>query len=40
VASNDSIRRELRWEPRHDDLEEIVRQALEWERGLENRLAG
>ena len=39
VASNDSIRRELRWEPRHDDLEEIVRQALEWERGLEKRLA-
>jgi UDP-glucose 4-epimerase len=30
----------LGWTPRHDDLEEIVRQALEWERGLEARLAG
>ena len=40
VASNERIRRELRWEPRHDDLEEIVRQALNWERGLEKKLAG
>ena len=40
VASNERIRRELGWTPRHDNLEEIVRQALEWERGLEARLAG
>ena len=40
VAANERIRRELGWEPRHDDLEQIVRQALEWERGLETRLAG
>ena len=40
VASNARIRRELGWEPRHDDLEKIVRQALDWERGLEKRLGG
>ena len=40
VASNGRIRRELGWTPRHDDLEDIVRQALEWERGLEKRLVG
>ncbi len=32
VASNDRIRRELGWVPRHDDLALIVRQALDWER--------
>ena len=40
VASNGRIRRELGWEPRHDDLEQIVRLALDWEQGLEMRLAG
>ena len=40
VASNERIRRELGWEPCHDDLQEIVRQALDWERGLEARLPG
>ena len=33
VASNARIRRELGWEPGHDDLEKIVRQALSaWRR--------
>ena len=36
VASNDRIRAELGWVPRHDDLAGIVRQALDWERRLHN----
>ena len=36
VASNDRIRAELGWVPKHDDLSEIVRQALNWERRLHN----
>ncbi len=36
VASNDRIRAELGWVPKHDDLGEIVRQALNWERRLHN----
>jgi UDP-glucose 4-epimerase len=38
VASNERIR-SLGWEPRHDSLDEIVRQAIDWERGLARRLA-
>ncbi|MFP4561457.1 MAG: UDP-glucose 4-epimerase GalE [Thiohalorhabdus sp.] len=32
VANTERIRRELGWRPEHDDLEEIVRSALAWER--------
>ena len=39
VASNDRIRA-LGWTPEHDNLEEIVRQALAWEKGLAARMAG
>ncbi len=34
VAQADRIREVLGWRPENDDLETIVRQALEWERGL------
>jgi UDP-glucose 4-epimerase len=34
VADPSRIKSELRWTPRHDELEEIVRSALEWERRL------
>ena len=34
VAKADRIRAELGWTPQHDDLDDIVRQALEWERRL------
>ena len=37
VASNDRIRSELGWIPKHDDLDAIVAQALDWERRLHNR---
>ena len=37
VAANDRIRAALGWKPLHDDLEAMVRQALEWERGLAAR---
>ena len=37
VASNDRIRAELGWIPKHDDLDAIVGQALDWERRLHNR---
>jgi UDP-glucose 4-epimerase len=37
VAANDRIRAELGWRPQHDNLNEIVRQALDWERRLHNR---
>ncbi|MDE2577515.1 MAG: UDP-glucose 4-epimerase GalE [Hyphomicrobiales bacterium] len=36
VAANERARRELGWTPKHDNLEEIVRQALDWERRLHN----
>ena len=36
VAAADRIR-ELGWSPRHDDLEGIVRQALDWESALATR---
>ena len=34
IASNDRVRTELGWQPKHDDLDQIVRQALDWERKL------
>ncbi len=41
VAVVDKIHRTLDWTPRHDDLEVIVRTALEWEKKLvEQRKAG
>ncbi|MFO1117745.1 MAG: UDP-glucose 4-epimerase GalE [Beijerinckiaceae bacterium] len=40
VAGNDRIRRELGWIPLHDNLEEIVEQALAWERRLHNMKIG
>jgi UDP-glucose 4-epimerase len=32
VAASDKIRRELGWQPQHDNLEEIVSSAWEWQR--------
>jgi len=40
VASNERIRTRLGWVPQHDNLEEIVRQALDWERRLHNMNIG
>jgi len=40
VASNERIRTKLGWVPQHDNLEEIVRQALDWERRLHNMNIG
>jgi UDP-glucose 4-epimerase len=37
VARADRIRAELGWHPRHDNLHEIVGQALNWERALKTR---
>ena len=34
VARADRVREQLKWTPRHDDLEFIVRTSLEWERKL------
>lgn len=39
VAKADRIRAELGWKPEHDDLKEIVEQALRWERNLKARNA-
>ncbi len=39
IARADRIRSELGWTPEHDDLEEIVRQALAWEDKLKTRNA-
>jgi UDP-glucose 4-epimerase len=36
IAQADLIRRELGWRPRRDDLDAIVKQALDWERRLHN----
>ena len=36
IASNERVRRELGWTPRHADVEGIVRSALDWERRLHN----
>jgi UDP-glucose 4-epimerase len=38
IAANARIRSVLRWTPNHDDLGEIVCQALDWERRLEKSL--
>lgn len=40
VAKADRIRAELGWQPRLDDLETIVRHALDWEQHLRTRNAG
>jgi len=37
VAKADKARRILGWRPKRDSLDEMVRQALEWERRLHNR---
>jgi UDP-glucose 4-epimerase len=37
IARADKIKRVLGWRPSRDNLEEIVRQALDWERRLHNR---
>ena len=37
IAKSDRIREVLGWRPKRDDLETIVRQALDWERRLHNR---
>ncbi|RFB78709.1 UDP-glucose 4-epimerase GalE [Methylovirgula sp. 4M-Z18] len=37
VAANDRIKAMLGWRAEHDDLDEIVAQALNWERRLHNR---
>jgi UDP-glucose 4-epimerase len=37
---NASILRELKWQPRHDDLETIIRHALAWERKLSEMQTG
>ena len=37
VARADRIRAVLGWRPQRDNLEDIVRQALDWERRLHNR---
>jgi UDP-glucose 4-epimerase len=39
VAGNELIKSALGWRPRHDNLEEIVRQALKWEQSLAARVA-
>jgi UDP-glucose 4-epimerase len=39
VAKADRIRAELGWRPEHDDLNEIVTQALAWEESLRKRNA-
>ncbi|OYX85203.1 MAG: UDP-glucose 4-epimerase GalE, partial [Azorhizobium sp. 35-67-5] len=40
VAKADLIRATLGWTPKLDDLDAIVRTALDWERGLDARRAG
>ena len=37
VANADRARRELGWAPKHDDLDFIVRTALQWEDSLTRR---
>jgi UDP-glucose 4-epimerase len=39
VAAADRIRAQLDWEPRHDDLDAIVRSALTWEERLKLKVA-
>jgi UDP-glucose 4-epimerase len=40
VAGSAKIREKLGWQPRHDNLEEIVEQALSWERRVDEIKAG
>jgi UDP-glucose 4-epimerase len=40
IAANGRVRERLGWVPRHDDLDAIVGQALDWERHLHNRREG
>src|SRR5487761_2176847 len=40
IAVADRAREVLHWQPAHDNLEEIVRQALNWERRLHNLQGG
>jgi UDP-glucose 4-epimerase len=40
VAASAKIRERLDWRPEHDNLEQIVMQALNWERGLDELKAG
>ncbi len=40
VAGNARIKSTLNWQPRYNDLKQIVQQALDWERRLHNRKAG
>jgi UDP-glucose 4-epimerase len=37
IAGADRIRQKLGWQPKHDDLETIVRHALAWEETLKER---
>jgi len=37
IAAADRIRQKLGWTPVHDDLEDIVRHALDWEHSLKTR---
>jgi UDP-glucose 4-epimerase len=37
IADNSLIKATLPWQPKHDDLDEIVRHALAWERALDGR---
>ncbi|HBS22368.1 NAD-dependent epimerase/dehydratase family protein, partial [Thalassospira sp.] len=37
IAGADRVREKLGWVPKHDDLEMIVRHALDWEESLKNR---
>jgi UDP-glucose 4-epimerase len=37
VAKAEKVKRVLGWRPRRDNLDDIVRQALDWERRLHNR---
>ena len=37
MAEGALIRERLGWQPRHDDLDAIVAQALAWEERLETR---
>jgi UDP-glucose 4-epimerase len=39
VAQSDRIRETLGWQPRHNELEGIVEQALAWEQRLKERMA-
>ncbi|MBL8791904.1 MAG: UDP-glucose 4-epimerase GalE [Rhizobiales bacterium] len=40
VAGADKVRRILGWQPKYNDLDFIVKSALQWERHLERRNAG